>query len=125
MPANSPIPFPDSRTEAPSIPASDQGAVISNSQSDSPERILRAGSGQDKDSLLTAQVAWSQNLGHAKVLTTFLSYGEVACQRKGEIIQGFATPLQAVQSEVNEIGEAVVKEIARLSRGHIGSMNSI
>src|SRR5713226_6162839 len=124
MPANSPIPFPDSRTEAQSIPAGDQGAVIS-SQSDSPERILRAESRQGKDSLLTAQVAWSQNLGHAKVLTTFLSYGEVACQRKGEIIQGFATPLQAVQSEVNEIGEAVVKEIARLSRGHIGSMNSI
>ena len=84
MPANSPIPFPDSRTEAPSIPASDQGAVISNSQSDSPERILRAGYGQDKDPLLTAQVAWSQNLGHAKVLTTFLSYGEVACQHQGK-----------------------------------------
>lgn len=30
--------------------------------------------------------AWSQNLGHEKVLTTFLSYGEVACQRQGEII---------------------------------------
>jgi predicted DNA-binding transcriptional regulator AlpA len=55
MPANSPIPFSDSRSEAPSIPASDQGAVISNSQSDSPERILRAGSGQDKDPLLTAE----------------------------------------------------------------------
>jgi integrase len=27
--------------------------------------------------------AWSQNLGHEKVLTTFLSYGEVACQRQG------------------------------------------
>jgi hypothetical protein len=125
MPANSPIPLPDSRTEAPSIPASDQGSVISNSQSDSPERILRAGSGQDKDPLLTAQVAWSQNLGHAKVLTTFLSYGEVACQRQVEIIQAFATPPQAVQSEVNEIAKALVKEIARLSRGHIGSMNSI
>jgi integrase len=28
--------------------------------------------------------AWSQNLGHEKVLTTFLSYGEVACQRQGK-----------------------------------------
>jgi hypothetical protein len=80
MPANSPIPFPDSRSEASSIPANDQGAVISNSQSDSPERILRAGYEQDMDPLLTAQVTWSQNLGHAKVLTTFLGYGEVACQ---------------------------------------------
>ena len=62
MPANSPIPFPDSRTEALSIPASDQGSAISNSQSDRAKRILRAGSGQDKDPLLTAQVTWS--LGH-------------------------------------------------------------
>jgi hypothetical protein len=30
--------------------------------------------------------AWSQNLGHEKVLTTFLSYGEVMCHRQGEII---------------------------------------
>jgi hypothetical protein len=30
--------------------------------------------------------AWSQNLGHEKVLTTFLSYGEVACQRQGETL---------------------------------------
>ena len=32
--------------------------------------------------------AWSQNLGHEKVLTTFFSYGEVACERQGEIIRG-------------------------------------
>ncbi len=39
--------------------------------------------------------AWSQNLGHEKVLTTFLSYGEVSCQRQGEIMRGLAmTPQQ-------------------------------
>jgi hypothetical protein len=54
MPANSPIPFPDSCAEAASIPASDQGAVISKAQSDSAKRILSAGYGQDKDPLLTA-----------------------------------------------------------------------
>ena len=27
--------------------------------------------------------AWSQNLGHEKVLVTFTSYGEVSCQRQG------------------------------------------
>jgi len=32
--------------------------------------------------------AWSQNLGHEKVLTTFLSYGAVGYQRQGEIIRG-------------------------------------
>lgn len=34
--------------------------------------------------------AWSQNLGHEQVLTTFLSYGAVATHRQGEIIQGLA-----------------------------------
>jgi integrase/recombinase XerC len=55
--------------------------------------------------------AWSQNLGHEKVLTTFISYGEVACQRQGEIIRGLATPQQAVQSDADEIAEAVVKKL--------------
>ena len=55
--------------------------------------------------------AWSQNLGHEKVLTTFTSYGEVACQRQGEIIRGLATPQQAVQSDVNEIAEAMLKKL--------------
>lgn len=55
--------------------------------------------------------AWSQNLGHEKVLTTFLSYGEVACQRQGEIIRGLATPQQAMQSDANDIAEAVFKKL--------------
>ena len=55
--------------------------------------------------------AWSQNLGHEKVLTTFLSYGEVACQRQGEIIRGLAAPHQAMKSDVNEIADAVFKRL--------------
>lgn len=34
--------------------------------------------------------AWSQNLGHEKVMTTFLSYGQVAASRQVEIIRGLA-----------------------------------
>ena len=34
--------------------------------------------------------AWSQNLGHAKVMTTFTSYGEVAPVRQAEIIRELA-----------------------------------
>ena len=60
--------------------------------------------------------AWSQNLRHEGVLTTFLSYGEVPCDRQGEIIRGLATPQQAVQSDVNEIAEAGVQEIPRFWR---------
>jgi hypothetical protein len=33
--------------------------------------------------------AWSQNLGHESVLTTFSSYGDVAGYRQAEIIRGF------------------------------------
>lgn len=55
--------------------------------------------------------AWSQNLGHEKVLTTFTSYGEVACQRQGEIIRGLATPQQAGQSDVNELAKAIAREM--------------
>jgi integrase len=55
--------------------------------------------------------AWSQNLGHEKVLTTFLSYGEVPCQRQGEIIRGLATLQEAGQSDANEIAEAVFRKL--------------
>jgi len=58
--------------------------------------------------------AWSQNLGHEKVLTTFISYGEVACQRQGEIIRDLAMPQRAVPTDADEIAEAVYKKL-RLS----------
>lgn len=53
---------------------------------------------------------WSQNLGHEKVLTTFLSYGEVACQRQGEIICNLATPQKSVPTGADEIAETVFKK---------------
>jgi integrase len=37
--------------------------------------------------------AWSQNLGHEKVLTTFSSYGEVAAERQRDIIRELAQPM--------------------------------
>jgi integrase/recombinase XerD len=37
--------------------------------------------------------AWSQNLGHEKVLTTFSSYGEVAADRQRDIIRELAHPI--------------------------------
>ena len=36
--------------------------------------------------------AWSQNLGHDNVLTTFSSYGDVGCPRQAEIIRSFVRP---------------------------------
>jgi hypothetical protein len=57
--------------------------------------------------------AWSQNLGHEKVLTTFLSYGEVACRRQGEIIRDLAMPPKNMPTDADEIAEAVVKILSR------------
>ena len=34
--------------------------------------------------------AWSQNLGHEQVLTTFSSYGQVAADRQAELIRRLA-----------------------------------
>jgi hypothetical protein len=55
--------------------------------------------------------AWSQNLGHDKVLTTFLSYGQVESRRQGEIIRGLATPQVDVQADVSELAKALVREM--------------
>ena len=39
--------------------------------------------------------AWSQNLGHEQVLTTFLSYGQVSPSRQAEIIRGIGSTKSA------------------------------
>ncbi len=55
--------------------------------------------------------AWSQNLGHDKVMTTFSSYGQVESTRQGEIIRGLGMPQVAAQPDVNAFAKAVVREM--------------
>ena len=56
--------------------------------------------------------AWSQNLGHDKVLTTFLSYGQVACDRQGEIIQGLAAAQPGIPTDIpSALAKALVREM--------------
>lgn len=55
--------------------------------------------------------AWSQNLGHEQVLTTFYSYGQVGTRRQGEIIQGLAEPRGAERPDVEEIADAVARRL--------------
>ena len=43
-----------------------------------------------------AMKAWSQNLGHADVLTTFTSYGNVPTHRQGELIRAAGRPQGAI-----------------------------
>lgn len=56
--------------------------------------------------------AWSQNLGHQGVLTTFLSYGSVSNQRQGDIIQGLTSQKLSQQPSTEEIVKAVVRELS-------------
>ena len=55
--------------------------------------------------------AWSQNLGHEGVLTTFYSYGEVASRRQGEILRSLAKPHQVERTDVAEFAKAVAREL--------------
>jgi len=64
--------------------------------------------------------AWSQNLGHDKVLTTFLSYGQVEGTRQGEIIRGLAAPQVAGQPDVSELAKALVREMRDSGVGAVG-----
>ena len=53
--------------------------------------------------------AWSQNLGHEQVLTTFSSYGQVAVDRQAELIrrlgqrQGRDTPKAAMIEKLIQV----------------------
>jgi len=57
--------------------------------------------------------AWSQNLGHEGVLTTFLSYGEVQPKRQVEIIQKIGLPREATTQNINtaEFAKALAREM--------------
>jgi integrase/recombinase XerD len=55
--------------------------------------------------------AWSQNLGHEQVLTTFSSYGEVSPHRQAQIMRTLGTP-RAEMAELQGIAQKLT-ELAR------------
>lgn len=57
--------------------------------------------------------AWSQNLGHEGVLTTFTSYGEVSQRRQAELI-GKISPLEVDSDQ--ELAELLKKMILEVRR---------
>ena len=65
--------------------------------------------GQERCKTAEEFKAWSQNLGHEQVLTTFLSYGSVATDRQSAIIRGLAAPQQAVPTDAKAFAGEVVK----------------
>lgn len=60
--------------------------------------------------------AWSQNLGHEGVLTTFYSYGAVSSTRQGEIIRDLAKPQNTHSPNVEEFAKIVAREYAQFNR---------
>ncbi len=61
--------------------------------------------------------AWSQNLGHEGVLTTFYSYGDVQPQRQAEIIQHLRFPDKKGELSAEAIAEAVFLKINTQNAG--------
>jgi integrase len=57
--------------------------------------------------------AWSQNLGHEQVLTTFMSYGAVAKNRQGEIIRGLGVSRQPAHLSAGGLAEDLLEELKR------------
>jgi len=55
--------------------------------------------------------AWSQNMGHEKVMTTFFSYGNVSYQRQGEIIRDLAKPREETSVDTERIANDVLKKM--------------
>ena len=53
--------------------------------------------------------AWSQNLGHEGVLTTFTSYGSVALRRQGEIIKDLASPTNVPAGNTEAVADALLR----------------
>lgn len=53
--------------------------------------------------------AWSQNLGHEQVMTTFNSYGEVQPQRQAEVLERLREPaMKSNRSDIEALARAVL-----------------
>jgi hypothetical protein len=85
---------PESNTEQLSGGRHGRGAIVENREPPIPD-IIQVASARKTLALLGGQIckspeeykAWSQNLSHENVLTTFSSYGDVASHRQAEIIR--------------------------------------
>ena len=68
-----------------------------------------------------AMKAWSPNLGHADVLTTFTSYGHVPLHRQGELIRALAKPPADAGTASPEQVAALEALVARMKAGTLPS----
>lgn len=59
--------------------------------------------------------AWSQNMGHEQVLTTFTSYGAVSPNRQADLIRRLSEAQRPDQSEVAGMAEAIAEALVAKS----------
>lgn len=59
--------------------------------------------------------AWSQNLGHEKVMTTIQNYGAVTLERQEEIIHSLANPKKEIKTDADMIAEKVFQKLTKAS----------
>lgn len=64
--------------------------------------------------------AWSQNLGHEQVLTTFLSYGQVGTTRQAEIMRDLGSSNTLVDPDL-EFSEKVRRVITGMANAKVAS----
>jgi predicted DNA-binding transcriptional regulator AlpA len=76
-----------------------------------PEVILRAHLAETRCRTPEELKAWSQNLGHERVLTTLYRYGAVATSRQGEIVASLAGERRPDVPLAAEIAKAVAREL--------------
>ncbi|HXG88455.1 MAG TPA: tyrosine-type recombinase/integrase [Vicinamibacterales bacterium] len=67
--------------------------------------------GQTRCKTPEAFKAWSQNIGHENVMTTFTSYGAVQASRQAEIIRDLSNPTDSHVPLAQEIIAGVVREL--------------
>jgi integrase len=64
--------------------------------------------------------AWSQNLGHERMLTSLTSYGTIPTERQGQIIQALATGKSEVagldDDSLNRLAQAIADKLPKAQR---------
>lgn len=64
--------------------------------------------------------AWSQNLGHERVMTTFTSYGTVSPQRQAELIRGIKAGAGAAGMVAASVDAALVAQVVAVMQNLSG-----
>ena len=62
-----------------------------------------------------AMLAWSQNLGHASIVTTLLSYGKLTPERQSEIMRNLANAKDP-DTDVDDIAREIATVIRQRKR---------